>query len=173
MDCCALCGSYRDVRNWGLGAGSHDRPWLVILPDAPVHATRAMTDFLSAGHEHDWRMTHHRIHGFPMIWTTLLCGGLYRNAFANAYEESDALREFVLGEIRSGRATRDDVLGMLRLSRSTPWQDIDSQAVLRARAWGWMKEHAPEAPDFFMGGDGTLRDAAGDRRNRANMAPPK
>lgn len=173
MDCCAQCGSYRDVRNWGLGAGSGDRPWIVILPDAPVHATRAMADFFPAGHEHEWRLTHHRVHGTPMLWTTLLCGGLYRNAFANAYEEVDALRTYVLGEMQAGRATRDEVLGMLHLSRSMPWEDSAEEAALRARAWGWMKAHAPEAPDFFMGGNGTLRDAAGDRGNRANVQSPK
>jgi hypothetical protein len=173
MDCCAQCGSYRYLRNWGFGAGSDDRVLLVVIPDQPVRPTKAMADFFPADHAHEWRLTHHRILGARMVMGSVVCGGLYRNAFANAYEENDALRTFVLGEIRSGRTSREEVLGMLHVSRSMPWKDTAEEKALRAKAWAWMKRHAPGAPDFNMGGSATLRDVIGDRADRAGDPPPK
>lgn len=152
LDCCMDCGTYRRVGDWGLGIGSDQRPLVVIVPNSPERPSRALADLFPADHEHDWRQSDHRLNGVPGLLASQVCGGRYRNAFGNAYEEHDGLREFVLGEIRAGRATLRDVRGMLRLDRSRPWMDTPEEAALRARAWAWMKSHAPGAPDFHMDG---------------------
>lgn len=172
MECCSQCGSYRGLRSWGLGSWG-GRPWLVVLPDETLSPTLALDDLFPTGHQHEWRLTRHRLNGIPGALGTLLCNGLRRNAFANAYEEYPPLREFVLGEVRAGRVTRQEILGMLHLSRSNPWEDSGAEKALRARALGWMREYAPEAPTYFMDGAGSLLDAAADYRQRASDAQPR
>jgi len=152
LDSCAECGSYRSVSNWGLSWGWGDEPTLRILRNEPVEESRLLADLLPFGHEHRWRRCHHRWFGLlPVFAGPISHGDGYRNAFGNAYEKSDALRTFVLGEIRAGRASREEVVDMVGLSR-TPWRDDEGERALRARAYGWMKEHAPECRASFMNG---------------------
>jgi len=108
-DCCALCGSYRDVAGLEFGVGE---ALLHVRWKEEVRRSRALADLFPPDHSHQWRLSYH--FNWREGW---VCGGLYRNRFAAAYEDSEDLRRLVQGKISSGETTREEVARRIGLPR--------------------------------------------------------
>lgn len=150
--CCRACNSTRDYSRLGWGIGD---AWLSMGVGESVRPSIACKDLFPSAHEHEWVMDSESMGGILCL-NTLVTGGYkahgtgYPNAFGNAYAKSPSLRDFLLAGIRSGEVAREEVLAAIRLPR--PWDDTETQRALRAKAWAWMKAHAPECPDYYMDG---------------------
>jgi hypothetical protein len=117
---CATCHSDRHVFQWRLGF------WITAsLPLSPswevVEQSNIYRDLFPAGHRHEWEFGQGSpYYVFGLVWSGCALGAARdMNEFAEFYELDPGFREFLQHRIISGSLTKETLLRVVMLPRSS------------------------------------------------------